>query len=557
MLPPYNQTIIDRAIIDWAIEMASESGHVQGEAQPGGKGQVLPFRESLLAMLGIAFVVMLVALDQTVVSTALPTVVAELQGFEYYAWVATAYLLTSVVTVPIFGRLGDYYGRKPFVLASIIVFLAASVLCGMASNMPFLVAARALQGIGGGMLVGTAFACVPDLFPDSHVRLRWQVMMSTAFGLANALGPSLGGLLTEWYGWRAVFYINVPVGLLGLVIAWRYLPHLRQQRNEARIRIDWLGALLIAAGLGSLQLSVEWLPERGFDVVTIGLMVLSCASFVALWQWSRRCEAPILPLDMFRNPALAPLFLLGVLGGFAMFALLLYAPLLFQGGFGYSPKEAGLLVTPLVVCITIGSIVNGRIITRIPQPNSMLYAGFAMLALALLGLSQATRSMHHNVLLAIMLCAGLGLGFVLPNLTVFAQQTAGRSHLGIATAMLQSLRMVGGMVGTALVGTLVTRSYTAGVTASLASANASDWASKMTDPQILIDKVAQAELLTHLHKAGHNGALLLEQARVSLVSAIHLGLLLAAVAALIGIWRVRRVPPIRLARVHEPAMAAD
>lgn len=189
---------------------------------------MLPFRESLLAMLGIAFVVMLVALDQTVVATALPTVVAELQGFEYYAWVATAYLLTSVITVPIFGRLGDYYGRKPFVLASIVVFLAASVLCGMANNMLFLVGARALQGIGGGMLVGTAFACIPDLFPDSHVRLRWQVMMSTAFGLANALGPSLGGVLTEWFGWRAVFYINVPVGVLGLLFAWRYLPHLRQ-----------------------------------------------------------------------------------------------------------------------------------------------------------------------------------------------------------------------------------------------------------------------------------------------------------------------------------------
>ncbi|WP_253700270.1 MFS transporter [Cupriavidus pauculus] len=537
--------------------MASESRGVEHEPLTGNAGQVLPFRESLLAMLGIAFVVMLVALDQTVVSTALPTVVAELQGFEYYAWVATAYLLTSVVTVPVFGRLGDYYGRKPFVLASIIVFLAASVLCGMATSMPFLVAARALQGIGGGMLVGTAFACVPDLFPDSHVRLRWQVLMSTAFGIANAVGPSLGGLLTEWYGWRAVFYINVPVGLLGLVFAWRYLPHLRQQRHEGPVRIDWFGALLIAVGLGSLQLSVEWLPERGFDLVTCGLMLLSCASFAALWQWSHRCENPILPLDMFRNPALAPLFVLGVLGGFTMFALLLYAPLLFQGGFGYSPKQAGLLVTPLVVCITVGSIVNGRIITRIPQPNSMLYAGFAMLALALLGLSQATRGMHHNLLLAIMLCAGLGLGFVLPNLTVFAQQTAGRSHLGIATAMLQSLRMVGGMVGTALVGTLVTRSYTAGVNASLASAHATDWAGRLTDPQILIDKAAQVELLTNLQQAGHNGALLLEQARVSLVSAIHLGLLLAAVAALVGIWRVRRVPPIKLVRVHEPVMAAD
>lgn len=541
--------------------MASESssGHSKAHsAKPSlDNGQVLPFRESLLAMLGIAFVVMLVALDQTVVATALPTVVAELQGFEFYAWVATAYLLTSVVTVPIFGRLGDHYGRKPFVLASIVVFLVASVLCGMATNMPLLVAARALQGIGGGMLVGTAFACIPDLFPDPHVRLRWQVILSTAFGLANAVGPSLGGVLTEWYGWRAVFYINVPVGLLGLVFAWRYLPHLRHQAQTGPARIDWLGALLIAVGLGSLQLSVEWLPERGLGVLTIGLLVLSCAAFVALWRWSHRCANPILPLDMFRNPALAPLFVLGVLGGFTMFALLLYAPLLFQGGFGYSPKEAGLLVTPLVVCITVGSIVNGRIITRIPQPNSMLYAGFGILGLALLGLSQATRGMHHNLLLAIMLCAGLGLGFVLPNLTVFAQQTAGRSHLGIATAMMQSLRMVGGMVGTALVGTLVTRSYTAGVTTALASANASEWTARMTDPQILIDKTAQAELLTNLQQAGHNGALLLEQARVSLVSAIHLGLLLAAIAALLGIWRARRVPPIKLARVHEPVMAAD
>src|SRR5579875_1617316 len=143
-------------------------------------GQVLPFRESLMAMLGISFVTMLVALDQTVVGTALPTIVAELRGFELYAWVATSYLLTSVVTVPIFGRLGDFYGRKPFVIASIVVFTLASIMCGMAGSMSFLVWSRALQGIGGGMLVGTAYACIPDLFPDARVRLRWQVMLSAS-----------------------------------------------------------------------------------------------------------------------------------------------------------------------------------------------------------------------------------------------------------------------------------------------------------------------------------------------------------------------------------------
>ncbi|MFJ4293943.1 MFS transporter [Cupriavidus sp. NPDC089707] len=520
-------------------------------------GQVLPFRKSLLAMLGVSFVVMLVALDQTVVGTALPTVVAELQGFEYYAWVATAYLLTSVITVPIFGRLGDYYGRKPFVLASIVVFTVASVLCGLATSMPFLVLARALQGIGGGMLVGTAFACIADLFPDSHVRLRWQVMLSAAFGIANAIGPSLGGVLTEWYGWRAVFYVNLPVGVLGLWFAWRYLPHLRQQAHSGPVRVDWLGALLIALGLGAMQMSVELLPGRGFDAYTAGLLVLSALAMVALWHWEQRCANPILPVEMFRDPGLAPLFLLSVFAGFTMFALLLYAPLLFQGGFGLSPKEAGLLITPLVVCITVGSIVNGRVITRIRRPNAMLYAGFGMLALATLVLSQATRAMPHGMLLAIMLVGGCGLGFIMPNLTVFAQQTAGREHLGIATAMLQSLRMVGGMVGTAIVGTLVTRSYTGGVDHAMAAAGASQWAARMGDPQVLIDKASQLALLGELGQAGHNGALLLEQARMSLVSAIHLGLLAAGIAAAVGVWCAHRVPPVTLVRTAEPAMAAE
>ena len=354
-------------------------------------GQVLPFRESLLAMLGISFVTMLVALDQTVVGTALPTIVSELKGFELYAWVATSYLLTSVITVPVFGRLGDYYGRKPFVIVSIVVFTAASVLCGAANNMLFLVLARGLQGIGGGMLVGTAFACIPDLFPDSVVRLRWQVLMSSAFGIANAVGPSLGGFLTQYYGWRSVFYVNLPVGLLSLFFVWRFLPHLRHVEHEGKMRLDWPGALLIAIALGSLQLFVELLPKHGVTLSALALLALSVASAYGLWQWEKRCPTAILPVDMFRNRSLAALFTLAVLGGFTMFSLLFYAPLLFQGGFGMSPKEAGLVITPLVVFITVGSIANGRIVSRVRNPNLMLYIGFALLALACLGVVVATR----------------------------------------------------------------------------------------------------------------------------------------------------------------------
>jgi EmrB/QacA subfamily drug resistance transporter len=521
------------------------------------RGQLLPFRESLLAMLGISFVTMLVAFDQTVVGTALPTIVAELRGFELYAWVATSYLLTSVITVPIFGRLGDYFGRKPFVIASIVVFTGASVLCGAANSMLFLVVARALQGIGGGILVGTAFACIPDLFPDSVVRLRWQVLMSSAFGIANAIGPSLGGFLTQYYGWRSAFYVNLPVGLLSLVFVCRYLPHVRHVAARSKMRLDWPGALLIAVALGALQLLVESLSQHGLSSGVVALAVAAAVSSVALWKWEKRAAQPILPLDMFANRSLAALFALSMLCGYSMFSLIFYAPLLLQGGFGLSPKDAGVLITPLVVFITIGSILNGRIVTRVRRPTAMLYVGCALLAIACIGTATATRTMPHSLLMGLMMLAGIGLGFVLPNLTVFAQETAGREHLGIATALLQSLRMIGGMFGAAVTGTLISHLYARGVRDALTAAHASAWWRTMRDPQILVNRDAQRTLLDSLAHAGQDGLALLEQARESLVTAIHAGLAVGAVIAVIALWRCASVPHVTLTRRGEQPVPAS
>jgi MFS family permease len=260
---------------------------------------------------------------------------------------------------------------------------------------------------------------------------------------------------------------------------------------------------------------------------------------------------------MFRNPSLAALFILAVLGGFAMFSLLFYTPLLFQGGFGMSPKDAGLVITPLVVCTTVGSIVNGRLVTRLPNANGMLYAGFALLALSCLGVVISTHLTSRGLLMTYMLMGGVGLGFVMPNLTVFAQETAGREHLGIATALLQSLRMIGGMLGTALTGALVDHMYVSGVRQALAEKHATQWFRQFSDPQILINHDAQVPLLAQLAHAGHDGLALLEQARESLVGSIHFGLALAAVVTFLALWLVRRVPPIRLTHVVEPTIMAE
>ena len=511
--------------------------------------QALDFRQRLLAMLGLCCVLIMVALDQTVVGTAMPTVVADLRGFSLYAWVGTAYLLTSVITVPIFGKLGDDHGRKPFVLTAIVLFTAASALCGLAQDMLQLVLARALQGVGGGMLVATTFASVPDLFPHTRERLRWQVMLSASFGLANAIGPSLGGFLTEYLGWRWVFFVNLPVGAVSLWFVWRYLPVIRHAA-QAPSRLDWQGAVLIALFLGSLQLAVEWLPQHKSPWLLAALSALSLASLVALIWWEKRSPNPLLPPSMLAHPGLAPLFGLSLLMGFGMFAVMYYAPLMFQAGFGLSPNHAGILVTPLVVFITIGSMLNGRIVQRLKHPTRLLGLGLLMFALTAALLSQAGPATAHWLIIANMVMGGLGLGLLMPNLTIFVQQLAPRRQLGVSTAMLQSTRMVGGMLGTAVMGAVVSHQFQQGVAGMLAAGHAQAWLHWLADPQTLLNADSLAQFRHAAAAAGPER--LLAATRQLLVDAIHFSQWLVAGGLLLGLWLVRKVPPITLSTAAAP-----
>ncbi|ANF58165.1 MFS transporter [Halotalea alkalilenta] len=494
----------------------------------------LPFTQALLAMLGISLVLMLAALDQTVIGNALPHIVADLNGFDFYAWIGTGYLLTSIVTIPIFGRMGDYYGRKPFVIAATLIFTLASLACALASDMRFLVAARALQGVGGGMLIGTAFACVPDLFPDTRQRLRWQVLLSAAFSVVNALGPSLGGFLTGYYGWRFVFYLNLPLGLLALFFAWRYLPWYRPETSKP-ISLDWFGALLIAITLGSLQLFVEWLPRAGAGGAVLLMGGASLGAAALLWWWERRAPAPLMPPALFAVKGLRTLFGLSVMVGSVMFALLFYMPLLFQGSYGYSPQDAGVLITPMVLSITLGAIVNSRVISRLRNPNWLPRAGFIALLLACVGLSLCGREASFGLLLGLMLLAGMGLGFILLNLTLFTQTLAERRHLGIATALLQSLRLVGGLLGTAGMGTLTTFLYRRELERSFAELDQSSALSMFSDPQVLLKAVP----------AGIDPQLV-DAAREALTHAISVGLGGAVLIAAVSLWNLWRMSPVAL-----------
>jgi EmrB/QacA subfamily drug resistance transporter len=501
-------------------------------------------------MLGIGLVNMLVALDQTVVSTALPSIVAELQGFEYYAWIASAYLLASVVTVPVFGRLGDYFGRKRFVIAAVITFTVASVLCGLANDMLFLVIARGLQGVGGGMMVGTAFASIPDLFPDPRARVRWQVVMAASYGIGTAAGPSLGGWMSEHWGWRSTFLINLPVGIAAFYFILVHLPNFHRPR-EGEVKIDWLGAVLVALVLGGLQTFIESVPKDGLST---GNLVLGACVFVgaaALLAVERRATHPMIPLDLFRDPQLVTLFMLSTLSGFVMFSLIFFAPLLLQGGFGLSPQQAGLLATPIAMFIAIGSFINTRIILHLSKPTLILSIGFVLLLCASLGLAFTDAATSHVWIEIPMAGIGIGLGFILNNLNVFAQQIAGRERFGIATALLQSTRMVGGMLGTSIVGTIVQHHYrevVAGTLRVLGASASSTWLPRFADPRILIDPALRAKVLAELLPTGLDGPALVEGARSALVQSIHIGVMLTAVAALSAAFIVRRVAGITFRR---------
>jgi EmrB/QacA subfamily drug resistance transporter len=508
--------------------------------------QLLPFRESLLAMLGIAFVAMLVALDQTIVGTALPRIVADLKGFDLYAWVATSYMLASVITIPIFGRLGDLFGRKPFLIAAISLFTGASVLCGIASNMLFLVIARGLQGIGGGILIGTVFATVADLFPDPKLRLRWLVFVTSAFGLANVVGPSLGGMLTQSASWRFVFFVNVPVGVASLLFVLRFVPPLRHLRKAGPVQLDWLGAFVVAATFGALQLLIELLPKEGVSTMTIVLMLVTVACGSTLWFWERRMGYPVVPIDMLLDRRLAALFAMSTLGGFALFSMVFYVPLLFQGGFGMSPHESGMLITPLLLGTSIGSVLNNRLVTRIPRANTLMYIGFALFAASCLALVAITGHQPHYVWMLCMALSGLGLGLVATNLTICSQQLVARDHIGAVTALLQSLRIFGGMLGTAMTGALLSHLYVRGVHRSLDSYQATQWLQSFASPDLRVDHSQQAALIEHLIMAGHVGGPMMQAARLALIDSIHLGLALAAAAALIGLCLAWFVPAVRV-----------
>jgi EmrB/QacA subfamily drug resistance transporter len=394
----------------------------------------------------------LAALDQTIVATALPTIVGELGGLNHLSWVVTAYLLASTVSTPIYGKLGDMYGRKPVFLAAILIFLGGSMLAGLSQSMGQLIGFRALQGVGaGGLLVG-AQAIIGDIVPPRE-RGRYMGLIGSVFAVASVAGPLLGGFFVDNLSWRWVFYVNLPVGAVALAIVVFRL-HLRTPHT--RHRVDYLGAAFLTGGVGSLIVVAAWGGnEFAWSSPTIVGLALTGVVLLAAFLWQeRRAQEPIIPLELFHSRVFDVAVAMGFTVGMAMFGAIIFIPLYLQVVYGASATSAGLRMIPLMAGLLVASIASGRVISRIGRYKPFPIAGTAVLTLGMYLLSRLTVDTAPWVASVYMAVVGIGIGLVMQVLVLVVQNNARPRDIGVVTSTATFFRSVGGAFGVAIFGAI-------------------------------------------------------------------------------------------------------
>ena len=394
----------------------------------------------------------LAALDQTIVSTALPTIVGDLGGLNHLSWVVTAYLLASTISTPLYGKLGDMRGRKPVFLAAIVIFLVGSMLAGLSQSMGQLIGFRALQGIGAGGLMVGAQAIIGDIVPPRE-RGRYMGLIGSVFGVASVAGPLLGGFIVDNLSWRWVFYVNLPVGLVALAIVGFKL-HLAKRRTPHRI--DYLGAGLLAGGVAALILVATWGGSQyAWASKPIVGMAVAGVVLIAAFVWEeRRATEPVIPLDLFRSRVFNVASAMGFTIGMAMFGAIVFIPLFLQLVYGASPTASGLRMLPLMIGLLVAAVASGRIISHIGRYRLFPITGTAVLVAGMFLLSRLGVGTAPWLASIYMLIVGVGIGLTMQVLVLVVQNDAKPENMGVATSTATFFRSVGGSFGVAIFGAI-------------------------------------------------------------------------------------------------------
>lgn len=429
----------------------------------------LSLRSKLIIMVSVMASLFLVALDQTIIATALGKIVEEFNAFSSLSWIVTAYLITTTITVPIAGKLSDIFGRKKILLIGVAIFVGASLMSGVSGNINELILWRAVQGIGGGIITANAFTIVGDLFA-ARERGRWQGLIGAVFGLASVVGPLLGGWLTDGHAfwgvttnWRWTFFINVPIGILAFVLISIFSPALKHAK---KIRIDYAGAALLSVALAVLILAVDntesifadlmsatGLTLAGLRIIMFSIVALATAGFI--WV-EHKAKEPILPLKFFKNRNYVTVLIIATLFGAAFMGSILYLTQFNQQVFGASPTDSGLMLLPMVAGIMTSSILSGQIIARTGRYKIFMQVGFLAATAAMIALTFLSPEMSYGYEAFVMVILGLGMGVAMPVLNLAIQNEVEQKDLGVATSSSQLFRSLGSVIGTAVFGAMLT-----------------------------------------------------------------------------------------------------
>lgn len=422
---------------------------------------VSPQTSTRLVVASVGVLLLLASLDQTIVSTALPTIVADLGGLEHLSWVVTAYFLTSTVVAPLYGKLGDLYGRRNIVLVSVSIFLLGSALCGLAMSMPFLIAARALQGLGGGGLFVLALSIIGDVIPPSE-RGKVQGVFAGAFGISSVAGPLLGGWFVDVFSWHWIFYVNLPIGLAALA---GFLFGFKANPERVKHKIDYAGAAALTVALSSMVLvsslggqQLAWTAPG-----TLALIAAGIASLIAFVMIERRAVEPILPMSLFSNSVFTVTSAISFLTGALMFGALTFIPVYLQIAKGATATGSGLQLLPMTAGILTASTISGRTMSRTGRYRTLPIIGMVIAFVGLAGLTQISPDYPAPALWASLAALGAGMGMIFPVITTAAQNAAPRAQLGSATAAGVMFRQVGGTIAVALFGALFTSRMAANI----------------------------------------------------------------------------------------------
>ena len=470
--------------------------------QNSSKFVSLPRSQVIITLVCVMLAMFLAALDQTIVSTATPRIIADLGGFDKYTWITTGYMVASTTAAPIVGKLSDIYGRKWIFIGSVFVFMVGSVLCGFSENMTQLIIFRIIQGIGGGTIMAVTFISIADLFPPSD-RGKYIGLLAACFGLASVIGPTLGGFLTDTFSWKWIFFVNVPLAGPVVFLLARFFPDTPGESNRENRRIDYPGICLLIVGVVLLLvgLSLGGVQYEWTSFYVVGPIVTGLISLIILVIVETKTYNPILPLNLFKERMVTIGLILSLLTGFAMFGAIIFVPLYFQGVLAFSATSSGTFLTPMMLGIVFGAAISGQILSRTGGYFRIQgLVGVALMAVGVFLFSTLDSTSDYPRAVSYIILLGFGLGSTFPTFTIAVQNFSPPSAIGAATSFIQFLRTFGGLVGLSLLGSLMSHRFVANLDRAVENSAvpiSNDVLDGLkTNPRVLVDPDAQMSMVS-------------------------------------------------------------